>query len=82
MYVELRVNFSFFLHCFHYNDICETLLYELKSIDENILKLSDNKLSNLLLYGDPQFDSYKNNRLLNTTIKYIIDSGRFTLPLV
>ena len=38
-------------------DIWATLLNELKSVDENNLKPSDNKLINLLLYGDPQFDS-------------------------
>ena len=73
------------MYCLHYNDIRATLLNELKSIksiDENILNVSDNKLINLLLYGDPQFDSNKNTRLSNTTIRYVIDSGRFTVPLV
>ena len=71
----------FFLHCLHYN-IRETLLNELKSVDENILTLSGNKLINLLLYGDSKFDSNKNTRLLNAAIKYVIDSDRFTVPLV
>ena len=46
MQVRTRVNFSFFVFsvCFHFNDIHATLLYELKSVDENILKLSRNKL--------------------------------------
>ena len=54
MQLRSRVNFSFFMHYFHYNDIRGTFLNELKSVDEIILKLSDNKLINLLLYGDPQ----------------------------
>ena len=70
------------MHYLYYNDIRATLLNELKSVDENILKLSDNKVINLLLYGDPQFDSNKNTRLLNAAIRYIIDSGRFTVPLL
>ena len=41
----------------HYNDAHATLLNELKSVDENILKLSGTKLINLFLYGDPQFGS-------------------------
>ena len=49
---------------------------------KNILKLSDNKLINLLLYRDPQFDSTKNTRLLNAAIKHIIDSGQLTVPLL
>ena len=80
--LEVESVSHFFLHCLHYNDIRQTLLNELKSIDENILKLSGNKLINLLLYGDSKFDSNKNTRLLNAAIKYIIDSGRFTVPLV
>ena len=36
-------------------------------------KLSDNKLINLLLYGDPRFDSNKNIRLLNIKMKYVMD---------
>ena len=39
-------------------------------------------LINLLLYGDPQFDSNNNTRLLNATVKYIRDLGRFTVSLV
>ena len=73
--LEAELTSHFFLHCLHYNDIYVTLLNELISVDENILKLSGNKLHNLLLYGDSQFDSNKNTRLLNTAIKYIVDSG-------
>ena len=73
--LEAQLTSHFFLHCLHYNDIYVTLLNELISVDENILKLSSNKLYNLLLYGDSQFDSNKNTRLLNTAIKYIVDSG-------
>ena len=79
--LEVESTSHFFLHCLHY-DIHETILNEFKSVDENILKLSGNKLINLLLYGDSKFDSNKNTRLLNAAIKYIIDSGRFTVPLV
>ena len=71
--LEVESTSHFFLHCLHYNDIRETLLNELKSVDENILKLSGNKLINLLLYGDSKFGSNKNTKLLNAAIKYIID---------
>ena len=71
--LEVESISHFFLHCLHYNGIRATPLNKFKSVDENILKLF-----NLLLYGDLQFDSNKNSRL-NATIKYIIDSGRFTI---
>ena len=51
-------------------------------VDENTLKLSGNKLINLLLYGTPQFNSNMDTRLLNAIIKYTIDEGRFTASLV
>ena len=60
--LEVESTSHFFQLCLHYNDIQATLLNQLKSIDENVLKLSDNKLINLLLYGYPQFDSNKNIR--------------------
>ena len=72
----------FFPHCLHYNDNGETFLIELKLVDENILKLSGNKLINLLLYGDSKFDLNEVTRLLNAAIKYVIDSGRFAVPLL
>ena len=79
--LEVESTCHFFLHCLHYN-ILETLLNELKSVDENILTLSGNKLINLLFYGDSKFDSNKNTRLLNAAIKYVIDSDRFTVSIV
>ena len=72
----------FFPHCLHYNDNGETFLIELKLVNENILKLSGNNLINLLLYGDSKFDLNGTTRLLNAVIKYTIDSGRFTVPLL
>ena len=75
-----RVRFSFFLNCLHYN-IHATLLHELKSVDENTSKLSNNKLINLLLYGNP------NLTLIRTLVYWIqplniIKSGRFAVPLL
>ena len=81
---SLEVNSACYFpqHCLHECDIRASLLNEVKSVDEKVLKLSDIKLNNFLLYGDPQIDSNKNTVSLNTTIKYIKDSGRFTVPLV
>ena len=57
--LEVESTSHVYLHCLHYNNIRETLLNELKSVDENILKLSGNKLINLLLYDDSKLDSTK-----------------------
>ena len=47
--LDVESTSHFFLHCLDYNDSRPTLLNKLKSVDENILKLSGNKLINLLL---------------------------------
>ena len=80
--LEVESTSHFLLYSFYCDDFHATLLNELKLVDEKILKLSDNKLINLLLYDHPQFDSNKRTRLVNAGFKYIIDAGRFTVPLV
>ena len=67
----------FFLHCNHYNNILSTPLNELKSLEGNILKLSDTTLTNLILYEGSQFNIKQNTFILNAVIKYILESNRF-----
>ena len=55
----------FFLYCIHYNNIHTTLLNKLRSLDENILKLSDTTLTNLMLYGGSQVNIKQNTFILN-----------------
>ena len=48
--LEIESTSHFFLHLIYYNNIYTTFLNELKSLDGNILKLSDITLPNLILY--------------------------------
>ena len=57
--LEFESTTHFFLHCHYYNNICETLLDDLKLIDVTILKLSETALPDLLLYGEASFDIVK-----------------------
>ena len=75
--LEIESTSHFFLHCNHYNSIRSTLLNELKSLDGNTLKLSDTTLTNLILYGSPQFDIKQNTFILNVVIKYMLESNQF-----
>ena len=75
--LELKKFWSFFLPCIHYNNILSTLLNELKSLHENIIILLDTTLTNLILYGNPQFNIKQNTFILSALMKYILESNRF-----
>ena len=71
----------FFLHCHHYNAIQSILFEDLNSVDKNLFKLSDNELTLILLYGSTKHSLMNNHILLNSSIKYIENSKRFSGPL-
>ena len=50
----------FFLHCHYYIPIRKTMFEEVKTIDANLLKLLDCKLTHILLYGCSHFDENQN----------------------
>ena len=75
-----RVNSSVLshLHCKYYNNARISLLNDLNSVDKTLLSLSDLSLVNILLYGGPQFNKSQNAYILNSSIKYILISERFS----
>ena len=80
MYLHTRdsVNYTLFLHCHFYSNIRETLLDDLNVININISNFSETALTDLLLYGKSSFDKIQNNKILTASVKYIVDSERFT----
>ena len=56
----------------------KTLLDDPKVINVNISKLSETALTDLLLYGKASFDKISNKMILTASIKFIVDSDRFT----
>ena len=73
--IELAVHY--FLHCNYYNSARISLL-NLNSVERTLLNLSDLSLVNVLLYGGHQFDDSQNAFILNSSIKYILISERFS----
>ena len=67
----------FFLHGSYYIPIRKTLFEEVKTIDANLLKLPDCKLTDILLYGCSHFDENQNRLLSIFSIEYIMNSKRF-----
>ena len=70
-------NSHFFLHCCHFISLRAELMNNLKMIDENILRLSDDCLTNLILFGDPKYGPIDNSCILNAAISFILRSERF-----
>ena len=70
--------FNFFLHCCYYYSIRLKLFHELCEIDMNLPNLSEEKFVNIILYGSSLFSDSQNRSILNSTIKYITDSNRFS----
>lgn len=72
--LEVESVSHFFLRYLRYNQIRSTL----NKIDTDILNLSGNDLVNLLLYGHEKFTPQLNTSILMCSIKYIVDSDRFS----
>ena len=71
----------FFLHCHFYIPIRATLFDNLKEIVNNLQELSDQTVTEMLLYGSLNLKGNQNVQILKCTIKYIMDSKRFTSSL-
>ena len=71
----------FFLHCHFYISTRATLFDKLKEIVNNLQELSDQTVTEMLLYGSPNLNGNQNSQILECTIKYIMDSKRFTSSL-
>ena len=57
------------------------LLNSLEVIDTNLLKVSEEQLTKVLLYGFSQLNQNQTKNILNSSIKYIIESKLFESSL-
>ena len=69
----------YLLRCQLYADHHGILFNTMSStIQNDVSTFHENDLCSLLLYSDPRFNEILNRPILESTIKYIYDSGRFT----
>ena len=78
---QVESTVHFFLHCHHYHDIRIQLSNSIEVIDTNLLKLSEEQLTNVFLYGFSQFDQNQNRNIFNSSIEYIVESKYFESSL-
>ena len=69
----------YLLRCQLYADRRGILFNTVSSIIHNdVSTFHENDLRSLLLYGDPRFNEILNHSILESTIKFIHDSGGFS----
>ena len=76
--LEIESLSHLFLHCHNFTNISATLLDDLQSVDRSIISFPDNELVDLILYGTPNFNLNQNNKILSSSISFIIKSERFS----
>ena len=74
--IEAETTAHYFQRCHFYNANRSALNNELKEIDSSFSALNENKLIDLILYGNDKFDNKKNHNILMCTIKFIKGSQR------
>ena len=79
--LEVESNIHFFLHCQHFIQSHQTLLDSLKKIVSDISNLTDDLLVNLILYGSQTCNFEENSTIMKASIKYILSTERFSIPL-
>ena len=80
--LKIESTSHFLLHCHHYTKIRVTLLNSIAEIIGNTFNINDECLVNLLLFGSKKYTEIDNSHIVNTAIKYLLDSGRFNVPLL
>ena len=80
--LETETTTHFLLHCLLFQSARQSLLMNIKKIDESILKKHDELITKTLLYGDDKFDLSCNKSIISSTIEFIVSTGRFSNSLV
>ena len=80
--LEIETTTHFLLHCPLFQCARQSLLTNIKKIDESILKKHDELITKTLLYGDDKFDLSCNKSIISSTIEFIVSTERFSNSLV
>ena len=79
--LEIEDTSHYLLHCHHFTLYRIDLMNSVKSICNNFESMTDNNKTRLLLYGEFRLDESKNKFMLQSTIKYIKTTERFSRSL-
>ena len=79
--LEIESTSHYLLRCPFYTHIRGTLLENITDIIGDISDYSDDKLTNLILYGDSIYSIEVNSNILKNTLIFLKSSERFDIPL-
>ena len=80
--LEIETTTHFLLHCPIFQSARQSLLINIKEIDESILKKHDELVTKTLLYGYDKLDLSCNKSIIFSTIEFIVSTERFSNSLV
>ena len=75
--LEAEDTYHFFMRCQSFSNQRNVLFDELNSINSEILKMSENKVVQVLLFGNKSFSKDMNFRIITSSIHFIKGSKRF-----
>ena len=80
--LQIETTTHFLLHYLLFQSARQSLLINIKKIDESILKKHDELITKTLLYGCDKFDLSCNKSIISGTIEFIVFSEKFSNSLV
>ena len=82
LWSKIETTTHFLLHCPLFQSASQSLLINIKKIDESILKKHNKLITKTLLYGNGKFDMSCNKSIISLTIEFIVSTERFSNLLV
>ena len=76
--LEVESTKHFYLHYHYYSALCISFLNDLNNISPQFTLFPDDVFIKALLYGNPMFYENDNEEILETSIRYILHSKRFS----
>ena len=71
----------FFLRCLNFENVRRSLFIDISSISSSFKNLPSHLKVDLVLFGDSKLPAIDNNLILKASIKYIMTTNRFSVPL-
>ena len=75
--LEVEDTYHIFMHGQHFSNHQNVLFDDLNSINSEILKMSQNEIVRVLLFGNKRFSKHMNFRIITSSIRFVKDSKRF-----
>ena len=80
--LEIETTTHFPLHCPLFQSARQSLLINVKKIDQSISKKRGELITKTLLYGDDKFDLFCNKSIISSTIEFTASTESFSNSLV